>query len=55
MSVLKQYYHWFTKKLWNVKTEIKLFTLDLIRSEGSLPYRLDSILAFLYDIEDLVI
>ena len=54
MKFLNQLYGYIAKKTRIIKTETRFIILDLISSEGSLPYRLDAILSSLYDIEEIV-
>jgi len=55
MSQIKDTYHKFLSKLRNLELRLKIVYLDLIRSEGSLPLRLELVLGTLYDLEKKLI
>ncbi len=52
---LKQYMQKFLSKLRNLELRLKIIYLDLIRSDGSLPLRLELALGTLYDLEKKLI
>ena len=51
MSLIKDTYFNFISILRNIKDRLMILFLDLTQSEGGMPYKLDIVLGFLYNIE----